>query len=84
MYLPDGGWLRLTRASKFAETTESVRGFRWLAGLVFNAREAEIEAAGFQIVWSGECQRCGRLLTTVSSCDNRVGPECIKHFSGGA
>ena len=78
MLLPDHGILRLTKASKFNDDTECVRGFRWMAGLIHNGRENEMAQHGFQIVWSNHCQRCGRLLTVPSSCSAQIGPECAK------
>ena len=78
VYQPEVGWVRLTRASKFAEDTEVVRAIRWYVGLVFNDHEDQVEAAGFHIHWSCNCARCGRTLTVASSVENRLGPECAK------
>jgi len=83
IYEPHNGWVRLSRASKFAEDSEFVRAIRWYVGLVFNDHEDQVEAAGFHIHWSCNCARCGRTLTVASSIDNRLGPECVKLVASG-
>ncbi len=83
IYEPHNGWVRLSRASKFAEDSEIVRAIRWYVGLVFNEHEDQVEAAGFHIHWSCNCARCGRTLTVASSIDNRLGPECVKLVASG-
>ena len=70
---PDKGTVNLTRASKFAEDSDTVKAARWVIGRVIN--QTQIPDC-IDIRHSGKCGRCGRTLTTPESLDCGIGPEC--------
>lgn len=65
--------VRLTKASRFTDTTRPVRVIRWALGLVFAGRSLP---EGYQVHHEGRCGRCGRRLTVPESVDSGFGPEC--------
>ncbi len=66
------GEFRLTKASKYKDTSSPVRGFRYLKSkLDVGVLPDDLEA------WhEGRCGRCGRALTVPSSIARGIGPEC--------
>lgn len=73
---PETGEVRLTKASKFAETATVVRVLRRALARIWAGEQGAIEAAGFRLHHEGRCCRCGRLLTVPSSIESGIGPEC--------
>lgn len=73
---PETGEVRLTKASKFSETTLAVRLVRRTFARIWAGEQGAIEAAGFRLHHEGRCCRCGRLLTVPSSIESGIGPEC--------
>lgn len=72
------GWI--TEANEInKDKIEPLRAIRW----VLQASDQAIADAGFEIVWSENCARCGRLLTVKSSVDGRLGPVCAKKVMEG-
>jgi len=53
-----------------------VQAFEWTVKKLYNGT-----LSGVKIFHEGKCCRCGRRLTTPTSVQNGIGPECIKHFS---
>lgn len=71
--LTPGGLVKLTRASKFSDTTKPVLVIRWAVGIVFSGQALP---PGYKLHHEGHCGRCGRLLTVPESVDSGFGPEC--------
>jgi hypothetical protein len=67
------GAIRLTRASKFSEDSDTVKAARWVMGRIINRLQIP---DCMDIRHSGKCGRCGRTLTTPESLDRGIGPEC--------
>jgi len=44
------------------------------------SENSRFKARGMTVLESRECMRCGRTLTTPSSIENGIGPECSKKF----
>lgn len=71
---PNGQYFHGKR-SHITPAATSAQTFAWLWKFVDRVEELPIE-----IRHSNKCCRCGRKLTVPSSIDNRIGPECAKHF----
>lgn len=67
------GAVAMTRASKFADDSNTVKAARWVMGRVINQLQIPDQ---IDIRHSGRCGRCGRTLTTPESLDRGIGPEC--------
>jgi hypothetical protein len=78
---PETGEVRLTKASKFSETTLAVRLVRRVFARIWAGEQGAIEAAGFRLHHEGRCCRCGRLLTVPSSIESGIGPECAEKMA---
>jgi hypothetical protein len=63
------------RNSKIGTDAPSAKAFAFLWKFIDNVEKLPIE-----IRHSNNCCRCGRTLTVPSSIDQRIGPECAKHF----
>ena len=72
------GEVRLTKASKFSETTLAVKLLRRTIARIWAGERDAIEAAGFKVHHEGRCCRCGRTLTVPSSIESGIGPECAQ------
>jgi hypothetical protein len=72
---PTTGAVELTRASKFAEDSATVKSTRWVMGRVIN--QTQIPDC-IDIRHSGRCGRCGKTLTEPKSLDCGLGPCCRK------
>jgi hypothetical protein len=72
---PETGRVRLSRSSKFTEDSRPVKVVRWALEQVWKNRTLP---AGYEIHHEGRCGKCGRLLTTPTSCKLGIGPECMK------
>lgn len=70
------GAVRLTKASRYAETTAPVRLLRRVVARLWAGDVDAIGAAGFALHHEGRCCRCGRMLTTPESIEAGIGPEC--------
>lgn len=70
--------VKRTNKSKLTATAVEVRAINWLFKVLTEGGDKAVSAAGFRLQWSNKCVRCGRKLTTPSSIDGRVGPECAK------
>lgn len=71
--LVPAGHVEMTRASKFAEDSLTVKAARWVMARVIN--QTQIPDC-IEIRHAGKCGRCGRTLTTPESLDRGIGPEC--------
>jgi hypothetical protein len=67
------GTIKLTKASKFAEGSETLKAARWVTGRIINQTQIPDQ---IEIRHAGKCGRCGRTLTTPESLDRGIGPEC--------
>ena len=72
---PDGRYFR-SRKSRIGEDALSAKTFAFLWKYVDSIGKLPT----IEIRYSNNCGRCGRKLTVPSSIDNRIGPECAKHF----
>ena len=77
--LSDRGLVRLTAKSKYNEQSEPVRVARWALSIVWWGGELP---EGYAINHEGRCCRCGRTLTTPSSIEAGIGPECAEIMAG--
>ena len=75
----NNGTIKLTRASKFSEDSDTVKAARWVMGRVINQSQIPDQ---IDIRHSGKCGRCGKTLTNPESLDSGLGPECIKILGG--
>ena len=66
-----------TAKSVMVEDAKPFRVLNWAVKQVAEHKELPI---GYNIQHEGKCCRCGRRLTTPTSIDNGIGPECIKYF----
>jgi len=80
MVNPDTGDVKLTRASRYNETSEPVAVLRWALSKAFGDKQIP---DGYQIRHEGKCGCCGRTLTVPESLDRGIGPECWGRISGG-
>lgn len=69
--------VKRTHKSKVSSTAVAYRAVNWMLQQVDAGFALDY---GFEIKWSNKCVRCGRKLTSPSSIDSRIGPECAKHF----
>lgn len=72
---PTTGAVEMTRASKFAEDSLTVKAARWVMARVIN--QTQIPDC-IEIRHAGKCGRCGRTLTEPTSLTVGLGPECRK------
>lgn len=72
---PDTGAIKLTKASRFAEDSDTVKAARWVMARVIN--HLEIPDC-IEIRHSGKCGKCGKTLTEPKSLDCGLGPCCRK------
>lgn len=73
MINPTDGTVKLTKASKFAEDSNTVKAARWVVSRVMLGTQIPDQ---IDIRHAGKCGRCGRTLTTPESLDRGIGPEC--------
>ena len=73
---PETGDIRLTRASKFNESTLAVKLVKRVFANVWAETWDRIEAAGFALHHLDRCGRCGKPLTVPSSILSGLGPIC--------
>lgn len=72
---PQTGRVALTKSSKYNADSTIYRVLGWALHHIWNQKEIP---AGYQIRHEGHCARCGRALTTPTSLDTGIGPECAK------
>lgn len=72
---PVTGYVRLTRRSRLALGSPSVRAIQWALPRLW--AEASMPPA-FGIFHAGRCGRCGRTLTVPESVATGFGPECAE------
>jgi hypothetical protein len=77
MLNPETGAVRLTRNSRLTDESWPVRLVRRVFAALWAGEDDKIEAAGFELMHSGRCGRCGRLLTTPESIEAGLGPVCV-------
>jgi len=76
MLLPQNGEIKITKKSKYSDNSYVVRLLSRTIKALWQDREADILAAGFDIHHEGRCGRCGRKLTVPESVKTGLGPEC--------
>jgi len=76
MLNPETGAVRLTAKSRMGEKSWPVRLVRRIFACFWAGDDDKIEAAGFEIMHSGRCGRCGRVLTRPDSIEIGIGPIC--------
>lgn len=76
---PKTGFVRLTRKSRFLETSTPVRVIRWGLNLLW---KGEHLPPGYGIMHEGRCGRCGRRLTHPEAIRRGYGPECWEKIAG--
>jgi hypothetical protein len=76
MLNPQTGQVKLTRASRMTDDSWPVRLVRRIFARLWANEGAKIAQAGFRLMHSGRCGRCGRKLTTPESLDSGLGPVC--------
>lgn len=73
------GQLKLTKKSKFKDTSQCIQVFNWSLNMI---RQIQVNQKklpkGYRIIHEGKCCRCGRTLTTPESVKKGIGPECEK------
>lgn len=77
------GTVRLTRASKYAETSWPVLLLRRVLLAYAQGRQQAIADAGWSVRHEGYCGVCGRALTVPESIERGIGPECWRRRQGG-
>ena len=70
---PATGYLRLTAASTYTDTSTPVIALRWALPIVWQGGVLPLPA---RLLHVGKCGRCGRALTVPSSILAGIGPEC--------
>lgn len=75
IYNPINFEIYLTEKSKFNDDSVPVKVVRWAIKQIASNKQIP---NGYSIQHENKCCRCGRKLTTPSSIDNGIGPECIK------
>jgi hypothetical protein len=76
MLNPETGELRLTNKSRMSENSWPVRLVRRVFAALWAGDDDKIEAAGFELMHSGRCGHCGRVLTRPDSIEIGIGPTC--------
>ena len=71
---------RLTRNSRFEEDTESVRGAKFLVGLLND--ENAFKSTKMKMYHSGRCAVCGRKLNSQRAIKCGVGGKCLAKLKG--
>lgn len=74
----DTGNVHLTTKSAYTDKTFPVCLIRKVCAALWRDDAASIDAAGFELIPSTRCIRCGRVLTHPESCHDHIGPECRK------
>lgn len=72
------GQLQLTAKSKLTADAFPVKLFNRVMARVWSEDHAAYEQHGFKTHHEGCCGRCGRTLTTPTSVETGIGPECAK------
>lgn len=67
---------RLTRASRFGNHTEIVRGARYIMRMMKDPKTLE----NMDLYHAGVCCMCGRQLTSPKSIESGIGPKCRKRI----
>lgn len=80
---PELGEVRLTDKSKVNEKSFVFRLINRVLDLVWKDDIKPLVDQGFHLHHEGKCCRCARKLTTPDSILRGIGPECLKHMTGG-
>lgn len=78
LYNPDRRQIVLTAKSRHGEDSKPVRVLRWA---IRKVASGERLPEGYAICHEGRCCVCGRMLTTPTSIDRGIGPECERRMS---
>lgn len=76
----DTGKVRLTSKSCVSASDVSYKLLTRALDRVWKDEYPLLEKHGFVLHHEGRCGRCGRVLTVPESCQNGIGPECLKYF----
>ena len=79
----DQGIVRTTAKSKLAGDSIVIKLLNRTLALVWAGDIAPLEAQGFKLHHEGRCGKCGRVLTTPTSVEIGIGPECLIQMNGG-
>lgn len=69
-----------TKRSRFDRSMVEYRAAAWMLRMIKAGGERALAKHGFRLQWANKCICCGRKLTTPSSIDSRIGPECAKRY----
>lgn len=75
LFNKDTGRVTLTKSSRYNTESRLYRVLSWALHLIYSGKQLP---EGYKIHHEGKCGRCGRLLTTPTSCEIGIGPECLK------
>jgi|GEM_PF-1767808 len=76
MLNPETGAVKLTRKSRMTDKAWPVRLVRRVFAALWAGKDDQIEQAGFELMHSGRCGRCGKMLTRPDSIEIGLGPTC--------
>lgn len=76
MFNHSNNCFKLTRSSKFGNSSKLVKGARYIVNKITNGSKKSVEPMKFY--HEGVCAICGRKLTTPKSIQNGIGPRCKK------
>lgn len=76
----DDGTVKLTAKSRLTADARPVQVATWALRRRFAGQPLP---AGYGIIGTGRCGRCGRVLTVPESCYGGFGPECIRKIQAG-
>jgi hypothetical protein len=79
----DNGQVRTTAKSKLSSDSIVLKLLNRTLALVWAGDIGPMEAQGFALHHEGRCGKCGRLLTTPTSVEIGIGPECLIQMNGG-
>ena len=74
-----GGSVVRTKGSQLADDSRPLRVLRWVVAIVYGRATLP---QGYRIHHEGRCGRCGRMLTTPTSYERGIGPECLRKMKG--